>query len=362
MESTEELYDRLGEFYNLIGFSGPPGPKLTRLLRALISEDEAHTALAMTPGIFQEASQVAESLGEDSAVVTERLETMTDKGLLYCRSGETKQYRVLQLVPGVFELQFMKGERKEGDVELARLFEDILHAPIQEGPVPEITPFARVIPVQAQIDSTVEVFTYEQVAQYIDTAKDICLTTCYCRHQKELLGKACKAPKDVCLQFGPFAKFIIERKFGRRITKDEAKQIVARAVNNGLVLTSTNAQKHIDFICACCGCCCGILTSVKNAQMPSFAAKSNFTLSIDTEACTGCEACVEACHMEALSMAGDTVQVDLDRCIGCGVCAVQCPSEALTMLRKPEPKEPPPTFKELQAMIIADVQKHRFCS
>ena len=362
MDTHQDLYDRLGEMYNLIGFSGRRGPKLNRLLRAIINEDEARTALAMIPGVFQEASHVAESLGENADVVAKRLETMTNKGLLYCRSGEPKQYKLLQLVPGVYELQFMKGERKEGDVELARLFEDVLHAPPQEGPAPEITPFARVIPVQTQIDSTIEVFTYEQASNYIDTAKDICLTTCYCRHQKELLGKSCGAPKDVCLQFGPFARFIVERNFGRAITREEAKQIVARAVKHGLVLTSTNAQKHIDFICACCGCCCGILTSVKNAQMPSFAAKSNFLLNIDSEACTGCEACVQACHMEALYMAGDTVQVDPDRCIGCGVCTFQCPVDALGMERKAESHEPPPTFRELQTMIIADVQKHRLGS
>lgn len=66
--------------------------------------------------------------------------------------------------------------------------------------------------------------------------------------------------------------------------------------------------------------------------------------------------------MEALYMAGDTVQVDPDRCIGCGVCTFQCPVDALGMERKAESHEPPPTFRELQTMIIADVQKHRLGS
>jgi electron transport complex protein RnfB len=359
MGTAQDLYDRLVELYNTIGFGAMPAHHLRRLLEAIIDKDEARTLLAMPPGVFLDASQVAETLGEEKALVADRLETMTNKGLLYCRSGEARQYRLLQLLPGVFELQFMRGDRREGDEELARLFEEVLHAPPDGKEAPDITPFARVIPVHAQIDPSIEVFTYEQVAHYIDTAKDICLTTCYCRHQKELIGKACSAPKDVCMQFGPFAQFIIERKFGRRITKEEAKETIGRAVRHGLVLTSTNAKKHIDFICACCGCCCGILTSVKNAHMPSMAAASNFLLRIDVEACTGCGACVEACHMEALSLAADVVTVDQGRCIGCGVCTMQCPSDALAMVRKPESREPPATYKELQGMITQDMLRHR---
>lgn len=359
MESAQDLYDGLVGLYNTIGFSAMPAQHLKRLLKAIIAEDEARTLLAMVPGVFLDASQVAENLGEEKGVVAERLESMTNKGLLYCRSGEVAQYRLLQLLPGVFELQFMRGGRREGDEELARLFEEVLHAPTDGKEAPDITPFARVIPVHAQIDPTIEVFTYEQVAHYIDSAQDICLTTCYCRHQKELIGKACNAPKDVCMQFGPFARFIIERNFGRRITKEEAKETIARAVRHGLVLTSTNAKKHIDFICACCGCCCGILTSVKNAYMPSMAATSNFLVRIDAEACTGCGACVEACHMEALSLAAEAVTVDQGRCIGCGVCTTQCPSDALTMVRKPVLREPPATYKDLQGMIAQDMLRHR---
>ncbi|MEW6444323.1 MAG: 4Fe-4S binding protein [bacterium] len=355
--ADQDLYDRLGDLYRMIGMSGPKGDKLRNVLRAIYVEDEARTALAMTPGIFQDAAGVARALGEEVSCVAERLETMTNKGLLYCKSEPTRQYKLLQLFPGVFELQFMKGDRRQGDVELARLFEEVLHAPFTEGPPPRITPFARVVPIEQQIEASIGVHTYEQVSHYIDQAEEISLSTCYCRHQKELLGKACAGPKDVCMQFGPFARFVYERGFGRKIGREEAHAAVRRAVEAGLVLTSNNTRKRIDFICACCGCCCGILTSVKNSRMPSLATSSNFTLAVDRDACTGCGACVEACHMEALELEGDAARVDPARCIGCAVCTLQCPADALRMVRRPDQAVPPETFRELQAQIVDDLLK-----
>jgi len=351
------LYDQLADLYRTIGMSGPKGDKFRKLLMALYTEDEARTALAMVPGILQDAASVARSLGQELSTVTGRLEAMTNKGLLYCKAGQPNLYKLLQLFPGVFELQFMKGERTEGDVDLARLFEDILHAPLTDGPPPAITPFARVVPIEEQIEPSIGVHTYEQVSHYIDQADEISLSTCYCRHQKELLGKSCGGPKDVCMQFGPFATFVAERGFGRRISRQEALDVVRRGVEAGLVLTSNNTRKRIDFICACCGCCCGILTSIKNSRMPSLAAGSNFTLAIDADACTACGACVEACHMEALSLEEDVARVDPVRCIGCAVCTAQCPTDALRMVRKPDSAVPPETFRELQAKIVEDLLK-----
>ncbi len=355
MQNEADLYDRLVDMYNTIGFGAMPTNHLKQLLKVLFNEDEARTVLAMTPGVFHNPLEIAQQLAEEPARVAQRLEAMTNKGLLYCRPDHPQQYRILQLLPGVFELQFMRGQRSSADVELARLFEEVLHSsPAAQRP-PDITPFARIIPVQTSIEATTEVFTYEQVSRYIDTAQDICLTTCYCRHQKGLLGKSCSAPKDVCLQFGPFARFIIDRKFGRRITREEAQHTIERALEHGLVLTSTNTQKHIDFICACCGCCCGILKSIKSAHMPSMAAKSNFYVSASPDICTGCGTCLETCHMEALSLVEDIVRVDTDRCIGCGICSTKCPSGALVMVRRSNTNEPPATYKELQARIVQDM-------
>lgn len=53
---------------------------------------------------------------------------------------------------------------------------------------------------------------------------------------------------------------------------------------------------------------------------------------VDKEKCTGCETCVPACPIEAISMDGDGLaRVDASACTECGVCIDECPVEAISM-------------------------------
>jgi len=52
---------------------------------------------------------------------------------------------------------------------------------------------------------------------------------------------------------------------------------------------------------------------------------------VDSEVCTGCESCVEACPSEAISMKDGKACVDPDKCVDCGVCVDECPVEAISM-------------------------------
>ncbi len=53
---------------------------------------------------------------------------------------------------------------------------------------------------------------------------------------------------------------------------------------------------------------------------------------VDKDTCTGCEQCVDACPVEAISMnAEDVAVVDPDACVDCGDCVDICPVEAITL-------------------------------
>jgi MinD superfamily P-loop ATPase len=52
---------------------------------------------------------------------------------------------------------------------------------------------------------------------------------------------------------------------------------------------------------------------------------------IDTDRCTACGICGDACHFDAIRSREGIFAVEADRCEGCGVCRLVCPSEAISM-------------------------------
>jgi len=50
---------------------------------------------------------------------------------------------------------------------------------------------------------------------------------------------------------------------------------------------------------------------------------------VDKDECTGCETCVEACPVQAISMKDDKAEIDQDTCTECETCVAECPVEAI---------------------------------
>ena len=51
---------------------------------------------------------------------------------------------------------------------------------------------------------------------------------------------------------------------------------------------------------------------------------------VDKEKCTGCEACVSTCPVEAIAMKDSKAEVT-DACVDCGQCVDACPVQAIEM-------------------------------
>ena len=49
----------------------------------------------------------------------------------------------------------------------------------------------------------------------------------------------------------------------------------------------------------------------------------------DRGACTQCEACVQVCREEAVTLNGDSPEIDDQRCLACGKCILECPTGTL---------------------------------
>ena len=101
-------------------------------------------------------------------------------------------------------------------------------------------PTTRIIPVERTITTENTIHTYHQVASYIEKYEPISVSTCFCRHEAKLIDESddCHKPDEVCMQFGMGAQFIIDRKLGRQLSKDEAMKVLFTAEEAGLVHAS----------------------------------------------------------------------------------------------------------------------------
>jgi len=353
---SENIYDRLIDKLNQFPAGAPRTDTFIKLLQTLFTEDEA-TVGADMPVVPIPLSAIAADIGMEEAKLKPILESMANKGLAYHRDQDGVDiYSLFPLVPGIFELQFMKGEVSEHTRKLAHIFEEMYDTGWAEDLFASKTQLARIVVMEKEIPSGVEVFPYEKVSKFIDESNFLALSVCYCRHEKELLGTSCGRSKDTCLTFGPFAKYVVERGFGRQITREEAYKVLDKSENEGLVHLSDNNQKRINFICNCCGCCCGLLGGVTKLHNPHAIATSHFIVNIDTDTCVACEACVDRCHFGALTV-NDVAEVDPVKCLGCGLCNMVCPTESLSMVRREEITEPKRDLRELVMTIMQEKGK-----
>jgi electron transport complex protein RnfB len=347
-----KLIDKLNEFPS----GAPNDDKFIELLKELFTDEEAEVG-ANTPIVPTAVSAIAAAIGRDEDELRPILDRMADKGLVYHRrqDGEDR-YSLFPLLPGIFELQFMKGDVDDRTKKLAGLFDEMYHSGWGEDIFASKTQMARVVVMEKEVPSGVEVFPYEKVSKFIEETDFLAHTVCYCRHEKELLGKSCGKSKDVCLQFGPMARFVVERGFGREIDKAEAYIILDKAEAEGLVHISDNSQERINFICNCCGCCCAILGGITKLNKPHAVATSHFVLEIDQDTCAACGACVDRCHFDALTL-DETAEVEVEKCLGCGLCNMVCPTESLSMKRRDVVAEPKRNFRELMGTIMQEKGK-----
>jgi NAD-dependent dihydropyrimidine dehydrogenase PreA subunit len=364
----EEVYDKAADALAARGGAIPvlKSNEFEALLKELFNPEEAELAAKM-PSKPVTADEFAKDIGEDSARVKSILETLADKGIVFTRDKDgVRLYSLMPLLPGIFELQFTTGVVSDRNKRLARLFDDYFRLfdqkvmkPLKESKEKiDVFPFSRVIPVEKELPGPeTTIHPYSRVSEFVEKAEAIAVSTCYCRHHGELIGDSCDRPKEVCMSFGPQAKYIIERGFGRELDKKEAREVLDIAEEAALVHCSSNTGNYITFICNCCDCHCGIIKSIKSGIIP-MSANSDYIVQLDEEACSGCGTCEERCQVDAIALGDEDIAVlDENRCIGCGLCITTCPDEALTMALREKTTVPPAGTRELNKAMKASVSR-----
>ncbi|UCD84188.1 MAG: 4Fe-4S binding protein [Deltaproteobacteria bacterium] len=362
---SEDVYYKLGERLNEYQVKMLLVEPFFKVLREIYSEEEARLGAEYPAGphTLKEASEL---LGRDEKELEPLLEKMANQGTMFTtRDGEVIRYALTPFVPGVVEFQLMRATDTPRDRRMAAAFEELMEGEMGElmraalqdkETAKQMIPNApaRTVTVEKELPADSEIFPFEKVSELFDQEESFGAAKCYCRHHAYLVNRPCQVkgiPEYSCLMFGKTADYVVERGFGKRITKEEALEITRQCAEAGLVHNVNNFSGGLVFLCNCCGCCCGFLQSIKRFNTDAMVAYSNFMVQINAEECTGCETCIDRCPMEALSLEDDVATVNPELCIGCGNCKSVCPEECMIMVRRSD-KKPPKIDKSIVALGV----------
>ncbi len=358
MEQNNQVYVKLQKHLDNqpVGFPATRSGVEIKILKHIFTPEEAEIACCLSykfeplETIFSRAGQRVDSAEE----LEKHLDRIQKKGGIESKIKHGRmQYCNAPLVVGMYEFQlnrltpeFIKdfneytSDKKFGIEFLGTKL-----------------PQMRTIPVAKSIHPQHNVSTFDEVMTLLQQAEEpFAIHECICRKKKSIEGNTCEVTdrQETCLSIGSMARMALRSGSGREITREEALSIIEQNQKQGLVLQPSNTQKA-EFICSCCGCCCGMLRIHKDLPKPLDFWVSNFYAAVDRDTCEGCGACAKRCQVDAVSVSqkNQPAVVDRNRCIGCGVCVPACPTQSITLVKKPAEVRPPLTREDLHEIIAA---------
>ena len=381
-KTARSAYKNLVERLNQFPQGAPPSETLYKILEMLFSEEEAEIVaqLPIRPFTVKKASRI---LKKDPAETEKILDELASRAILLDARDEEgkKKYILPPPMAGFFEFSMMR-VRDDLDQELlSELYHQYLN--VEEDFIRELflsteTKTGRVF-VQEEVlsrDNLIHTLDFERASHIIETAEHIGISTCYCRHKKHHLDQACDNPLDICMTFNTTADSLIRHDHARRVDTSEGLELLHKAHEEGLVQFGENVKEEPSFICNCCGCCCEALVAVRKFGSLNPVETSAYKPHVDRDSCTGCGRCIEACHIDIITLESATnateydvpdarknksaaveeaagaetwknkntsgraeygdewIEIDQDICLGCGVCVRACPNDSLHLIRR----------------------------
>jgi Pyruvate/2-oxoacid:ferredoxin oxidoreductase delta subunit len=335
-------YRRLSDRLNRFPQGAPASPLLFEILKMLFSEKEAGLVARLPIRPFT-AETAARAWKLDPGPARKILDGLAARAvLLDMPQNETVYYCLPPPMAGFFEFSLMRVRDDIDQKVLSELYyqylnveEDFIKALFLEGE----TPLGRIFVQESALPEThaLHVLDYERAGAVIRSAARIGISTCYCRHKMEHVGRDCGAPKNICMTFNTTAGALIRHGHARPVGAAECVDLLDQAQAHNLVQFGENVERSVNFICNCCGCCCEALLAIRRFGLLR-PMHSNFIAAIDAAVCPGCSQCIDVCPVQAIRAAGNGAPVSLDpgMCLGCGVCVRNCPSGAIRL--DPRPK------------------------
>lgn len=355
MAPVDNVYRKLQEHLHeeTVGFPATETGSDIRLLELLFTPEHARATMCLTHK--PEPIDVVHARANPEEFSLEALESAlyeaARRGLIFFQDVDgTRHYKVIPYIVGFYETQVFN-LTPEFRAASAAYMMDGGHSFAR-------VPAMRTIPIGQSIEPEHNVASFDDIRTLVEQADEpIVVFECVCRKNHELDGDPCRKTtlKESCMAFGAFAENFAEFSKGTQVSKSEALDILRQNEEDGLVFQPSNTQ-HAEYICSCCGCCCGQLGWQKAMPHPLEYWATNYFAEVDPDECSGCQVCVDVCQVNAMQFneAENVSEVDLNRCIGCGNCAPSCLDEAITIIKKAPEIAPPRDFDDLQEVLMAD--------
>lgn len=333
------LMERLGH---------PGSTRLRPIMEHLMTPEQAQMVVAL-PGTIDE---VAERTGFPADKVRAELDALFFKGVTFPR-GDFAKREQFRFARETMQLHDATQATQQLDVVKDRRFFEMWYDFCINEWYPNVgnfmaqlpQPLMRVVPAYQAIKDLPGVLPCEDFRQILKAQELIAVVPCSCRYCTTAVGEHCEHTKEEerwhCLQFGRGAEYVITRGSGKKLSLDEAMELLDVIEADGLVHTWANTANMtgVNTSCHCCRDCCMIYVPMDmvGASIGKAWAKTRYQVSVNLDDCTGCQDCVDRCQFDAIEMVKPEgskkykAAIDTEKCWGCGTCVLACEPAALSL-------------------------------
>ena len=272
-------------------------------------EDMIDAALALELRVPTYVEELAPRIGKSIEETAEICFRLAKAGVVYYETDKDGVDRVNLpiFVPGSMECACFRPADTEKHPQLAYAFDkyiddtsDAVSRFIRMG-----EGLVRTLPVEAAIRNEPRRAAPEEVSYWVEKyAPSLAVASCECRYTRMQNGEGGHDLEgEWCIHLGVLAESCIRLGKARRITKEEAYDILREAERRGYAheIINIDGKEESIFICNCEYTTCGAYRTAWYTNSPN-AVSSNYRARVDEKACVACGACTDVCMINAVRL------------------------------------------------------------